>query len=193
LFMDRIPPRWAKLAWPSLRSLTAWIADLVMRVTQIMEWSGNPNEIPKVTWIGGLLIPESFLTAIKQIGAQRNNLELDKLVTLTEWTKKEKADDIESLAKDGAFMNGFFMQGARYDTGGQTIMPSKPKEMYCQMPIVLCRSITRDKDEDGGIFRCPVYKAENRGPTFVFSAQVKTKFQPDQWVLAGVGLILDIA
>ena len=65
--------------------------------------------------------------------------------------------------------------------------------MYCAMPIVLCRAITRGKDEDGGIFRAPVYKAENRGPTFVFSAQVKTKPDPAQWIWAGVGLIFDIA
>ena len=113
--------------------------------------------------------------------------------TMIEDNRKEKNDDIEEHAKDGAFMSGFFMQGARYDIGAQSIVPSKPKEMYCNMPVVLCRAILREKDEDNGIFRSPVYKAENRGPTFVFNAQIKTKFSPDQWVLAGVGLIFDIA
>ena len=36
-------------------------------------------------------------------------------------------------------------------------------------------------------------KAENRGPTFVFSAQLKSKSPPGRWVLAGVGLIFDVA
>ena len=111
----------------------------------------------------------------------------------TEWSKKEKTEQIEAHAKDGAWMSGFYMQGARYDIGQQSIMVSKPKEMYCNMPMVLCRAILKEKDENAGIFRAPVYKAENRGPTFVFSAQVKTKPHPDQWILAGVGLIFDLA
>ena len=192
LFIDRVPPGWAKIAWPSLRNLSLWVADLLNRVNQIQEWSGNPNEIPRCTWLGGLIIPESFLTAIKQIGAQRNNLELDKLVTLTDVTKKTH-EQVDQRAKDGAFISGFYMQGARWDAKETTITPSLPKEMYFEMPVMLCKAITRDKDEDSGIFRCPVYKAENRGPTFVFSAQLKSKSPPGRWVLAGVGLIFDVA
>jgi dynein heavy chain len=192
LFIDKVPPGWGKIAWPSLRNLSLWVVDLLNRVNQIQEWSGNPNEIPRCTWLGGLIIPESFLTAIKQIGAQRNNLELDKLVTLTDVTKKTH-EQIDQHAKDGAFISGFYMQGARWDAKETTIAPSLPKEMYFEMPVMLCKAITRDKDEDSGIFRCPVYKAENRGPTFVFSAQLKSKSPPGRWVLAGVGLIFDVA
>ena len=51
-----------------MRSLDLWISDLLKRYVQLNEWCGNPNEIPKVTWLSGLIIPESFLTAIKQVG-----------------------------------------------------------------------------------------------------------------------------
>ena len=84
------------------------------------------------------------------------------------------------------------MQGARWDQKENAIAASLPKEMFYSMPVMLCKSVLREKDEDGGIFRCPVYKAENRGPTYVFSAQLKTKSPPARWVLAGVGLIFDI-
>ena len=100
LSLDKVPENWGKKAWPSLRSLSLWVVDLLNRIAQIQEWSGNPNEIPRCTWLGGLIIPESFLTAIKQIGAQRNNLELDKLVTLTEVTKKTH-DQIDNMLKTG--------------------------------------------------------------------------------------------
>eukprot|EP00944_MAST-04C_sp_MAST-4C-sp1_P004548 g4548.t1 len=191
LSLDKVPENWGKKAWPSLRSLSLWVVDLLNRIAQIQEWSGNPNEIPRCTWLGGLIIPESFLTAIKQIGAQRNNLELDKLVTLTEVTKKT-FEQIDQHAKDGAFISGMYMQGARWDQKENAIAASLPKEMFYSMPVMLCKSVLREKDEDGGIFRCPVYKAENRGPTYVFSAQLKTKSPPARWVLAGVGLIFDI-
>jgi dynein heavy chain len=68
---------------------------MLKRSIQLTEWTENPNDIPKVTWLSGLIIPESFLTAIKQVTAQQKSLELDKLVTWTEWTKKMDVGAIE--------------------------------------------------------------------------------------------------
>lgn len=42
-------------------------------------------------------------------------------------------------------------------------------------------------------YQCPVYRTEQRGPTYVFTAQLKTKSPPARWVMAGVGLIMDVA
>jgi len=41
-------------------------------------------------------------------------------------------------------------------------------------------------------YQCPVYMTVARGATYVFTAQLKTKFNPDKWVLAGVALIMDV-
>ena len=30
------------------------------------------------------------------------------------------------------------------------------------MPVMLCKSVLREKDEDGGIFRCPCTKQKTR-------------------------------
>lgn len=78
LSLDRVPGTWAKLAWPSLRALASWKVNLSERVTQLNEWVGNPMEVPRVTWLSGLINPQSFLTAIRQQTAQRNQQELDK-------------------------------------------------------------------------------------------------------------------
>lgn len=42
-------------------------------------------------------------------------------------------------------------------------------------------------------YQCPVYRTEQRGPTYVFTAQLKTKSPPARWVMAGVGLVMDVA
>lgn len=42
-------------------------------------------------------------------------------------------------------------------------------------------------------YQCPIYRTEQRGPTYVFTAQLKTKSPPARWVMAGVGLIMDVA
>ena len=80
LFLDRVPDAWTKLAWASERNLSGWLKDMTMRIEQLMEWTTNPLDIPKVVWISGLGNPTSFLTAIKQVTAQKDKLELDKFL-----------------------------------------------------------------------------------------------------------------
>jgi len=48
------------------------------------------------------------------------------------------------------------------------------------MPVVNCRAVQlqTDNKENKGVYMCPVYKTENRGNTYVFTAQLKTKHSP---------------
>jgi dynein heavy chain len=193
LYLDKIPGTWMKRAWPSLRPLTSWLGDFSLRLQQLEEWQGNPMDIPRVTWLSGLVNPQSFLTAICQVTAQKNSLELDKLVTSTEVTKKMTTDEVEAHSKDGAYIIGASMQGARWDMTGNSIEKSNPKEMFCPMPVINVKGISADRSEAQGIYTCPTYKTEQRGPTYVFSAQLKTKSTPARWILAGVALLLDVA
>jgi dynein heavy chain len=39
---------------------------------------------------------------------------------------------------------------------------------------------------------CPVYKTEDRGNTYVFTAQLKTRYMPRKWILAGVAILMDV-
>jgi dynein heavy chain len=193
LFLDRVPGSWAKRAWPSLMGLALWLNNFKLRLNQLEDWQNNPMELPKVTWLSGLVNPQSFLTAICQVAAQKNSWELDKLVSQTEVTKKMKAEEIDMLARDGAFISGASMQGARWDGGTTSIEKSRPKEMFCDMPVMNVKGIGRDKADTKGVFMCPVYKTEFRGPTFVFRAQIKTKSAPARWILGGVALILEVS
>merc|ERR1711988_534273 len=193
LFMDRVPKSWAKLAWPSTRPLSLWHTNLTMRLNKLEEWTGNPMEIPKVTWLSGLVNPQSFLTAIMQVTAQKNQWELDKLVTQTDVTKKMLVDEIDGMSRDGAYINGLGMQGARWDVNAGVIEKSKPKEMFCQMPVMNVRGVTAEKADTQNVYQCPLYKTTMRGPTYVFCAQLKTKSPFARWVMAGVALLLDIS
>jgi len=193
LYLDRIPSTWAKRSWPSLRSLSSWSSNFSDRLNQLEEWANNPSEIPKVTWLSGLVNPTSFLTAICQVTAQRNQWELDKLVTFTDVTKKMAVDELDSNSRDGAYIIGLSLQGARWDINSVQIEKSQPKEMFCPMPIMNVKAITTEKANVGGIYQCPVYLTEQRGPTWFFNAQLKTKSNPARWVLAGVALISDIS
>lgn len=192
LFMGTIPSNWTKLAWPSQRSLGGWLTDLQMRIDQLSGWMQNPMEIPLVTWISGLMNPQSFLTAIMQQAAQLNSWELDKLYVQTEVTKK-KPEEIEGRTRDGAYVSGLALEGARWNTQTGIIEKSQPREMFCPMPVIYCKSYFQTSRPTTGFYQCPVYKTRQRGPTFVFSAQLKTKSKTAKWVLAGVALIMDIS
>lgn len=98
---------------------------------------------------------------------------------------------VDSAARDGAFISGLSMQGARWDVQAGLVERSKPKEMFCPMPIINCRAVSLEKAETKNVYMCPTYKTTMRGPTWVFSAQLKTKAAPARWVLAGVAMIMD--
>ena len=193
LYLDRIPKSWDKLAWNSMRPLAAWVLDLCNRFQQLTEWTQVPTDIPRVVWLSGLINPPSFLTAIKQVTAKKAKLPLDSIIIQTDVTKKMERKDLEGPAKDGgAYCSGFYLEGARWDLENQLIVKSKPKEMFVQMPIINCRGILSSAQETVGIFMCPVYTTQFRGPTFVFMAQFKTKSPGSRWILAGVAAVLDV-
>lgn len=191
LLMDQVAASWSKLAYPSLRPLGLWLANLQQRIAQLQEWTGSPTDIPTVTWISGLFNPQSFLTAIMQVTAQAQNLELDKLSISTEVSKKSDIADFSAPSRDGALVYGLSLEGARWNLSACMLEPSNPREMSCTMPVINCRTATNDRVEPN-VFQCPVYKTQARGPTYVFSAQLKTKAPSAKWVLAGVVMIMDV-
>lgn len=192
MYLNRVSPTWGNLAWPSQRTLQSWLLNMKLRIDQLSDWCGNPLEIPRVTWLSGLINPQSFLTAIKQVTAQAQTLELDTLIVETEVSNQHFSAFDRPASKTGAFVHGFSLQGASWDLPGIQLVPSIPKEMYVAMPVILCKSLPSDKGATSGVFHCPVYKTEVRGNTYVFKAQLKTKAPPARWVLAGVAVILDI-
>lgn len=84
------------------------------------------------------------------------------------------------------------MEGARWDIAAGFIADSRPKELYPLMPVVFVRAITQDKQETKNVYECPVYKTRTRGPTYVWTFNLKTRDKPTKWTLAGVAILLQI-
>lgn len=80
----------------------------------------------------------------------------------------------------------------RWDTNAVSIVESRQKDLYPMMPIMFIKAITLDKQELRSLYDCPVYKTRQRGPTYVWTFNLKTKEKPAKWVLAGVALLLQI-
>jgi len=187
---DRVPAGWEKLAYPSLRPLGSWLVNLLQRVQQLNDWTAD-MAILKTTWLSGLFNPQSFLTAVMQTTARRNDWPLDKTMILTEVTKKQ-VDQIEQPSRDGAFIWGLTLEGARWDEKAGVLDESRPKELFGSLPVILIRAVTADKAELKDAYRTPVYKTERRFREEVFTAQLKSKHGETKWTLAGVCLFLDV-
>ena len=171
LFMDRVPAVWQKVAFPSQRGLGLWTVNLQSRLTQMADWATAPSEIPVSTWISGLFNPQSFLTAIMQITAQAQALELDKLVIFTEVTKKLDGADV--AAPDGAFIHGLSLEGARWSVNNSLLETSQPRNVLAAAGDQL--SARDERQGRVGQLRVSRVHDPDRGPTFVFKAALQTK------------------
>lgn len=190
LFFDAVPGGWSKLAYPSMYPLGQWYSDLIQRIKELELWTGD-FVLPPAIWLGGLFNPQSFLTSVMQTTARRNEWPLDKMCISVEVTKKTK-DDLGGAPREGAYTCGLYMEGARWDIQTGQIAESNLKELTPTMPVIFVRAIPVDRKETKNVYECPVYKTKSRGPTFVWTFNLKTKDKPAKWVLGGVALLLQV-
>lgn len=91
LLYDRVPIGWTKLAYPSMLGLQSWFANLLARFKELNIWTIDFN-LPATVWLSGFFNPQSFLTAIMQIAARKNEWPLDKMCLTVDVTGKAKED-----------------------------------------------------------------------------------------------------
>lgn len=91
ILYDKVPLSWTKLAYPSMLGLQSWFSNLLVRYRELYMWSIDFN-LPRTVWLSGLFNPQSFLTAIMQITARKNEWPLDKMCLNIEVTGKIKED-----------------------------------------------------------------------------------------------------
>jgi dynein heavy chain len=194
IYFNTVPATWSKFAFPSARGLGSWLINLKHRLDQLNLWKDNPQSIPGVTFINRLFNPQSFLTATKQVYSKEKQAELNKLNIQTDVLKKLYWEPDLPPVKEGAYVFGLQVEGARWDPAVGQLEESFPKKPFSVLPVVNCRSVplVPEGKEDKSAYQCPVYMTVDRGAGYVFTAQLKTKFNPDKWVLAGVALIMDV-
>ena len=94
--------------------------------------------------------------------------------------------------REGACVHGLYMEGARWDVGIGAITESKLKDLYPPMPVIYIKAITQDKQDLRNMYECPVYKTRMRGPTFVWTFNLRTREKPSKWILGGVCILLQV-
>jgi dynein heavy chain len=203
LFTNQVPEAWVAVAYPSLMPLAAWVSDLLARVTFIENWIQNGT--PVVFWISGFFFPQAFLTGTLQNYARKYKKPIDSVTFSFHVLGDRKVDAIVERPRDGIYIHGLHLEGARWDTAAQSLVDSKPKELFTPFPVMWLLPEEEPPAAVGqevavvnpNIYRCPVYKILTRRGTlsttghstnFIIFVDLPTKESPSKWIKASVAL-----
>lgn len=116
LSLNIVPTFWEKNAYASKKPLLDWYADMRERHAQLVRWSED-LVTPSVVWISALFNPMSYITAISQVTARAAGLPLDGMALVTTVTNSKDIAEFPEFAEDGAYIHGFFLEGAGWENG----------------------------------------------------------------------------
>lgn len=118
--LNRICAEWAKKSWMTTRGLGSWLDNLKQRLEMLNLWKDDPTTINKtICFLNRLYKPNSYLTAIKQVCAQKTGQGLNKLYIQTDVQKKfhwePEIPGMLQRIEDGAYVFGFQLEGAAWE------------------------------------------------------------------------------
>jgi dynein heavy chain, axonemal len=195
LLNAQVPHAWS-FAYPSLKPLAAWMRDLSMRAEQIERW--GTVAMPKTYWFTGFTYPTGFLTALMQTCARKTGEAIDSLSWEFVIVPQDPAS-ITQYPKDGAYMHGLFLEGARWDYEHGHLTEPHPMELFSDMPIIHFKPTLAKKKIPRGTYQCPTYMYPFRSgsrerPSFVIEINLKCGlFSNSFWVKRGTALLLALA
>uniref|UniRef100_A0A5F8GSV7 Dynein axonemal heavy chain 11 n=1 Tax=Monodelphis domestica TaxID=13616 RepID=A0A5F8GSV7_MONDO len=187
---DAVPDAWLRLAYPSTYGLGQWFSDLLTRCRELDTWSQD-LALPAVVWLPGFFNPQSFLTAVMQSAARKNQWPLDSMGLSVDVTKKSK-EDFGHPPREGAYLHGLFMEGARWDVQAGSLADARLMELAAPMPVLFVRAAPAARRDPQPAYECPVYRTRARGPTYVCTFGLRSREKAAKWVLAGAALLLSV-
>jgi dynein heavy chain len=197
---NQVPANWANVAYPSLKPLASWMADLIARLTFMRTWLVNGP--PIVFWFGGFYFPQGFLTGTQQNHARKYKLPIDSLSYAFAITDEEKAESVTEAPDDGVMCTGMYFDGARWDYERKALCDPRPAENFTLLPVTHFMPTPNYKPSVNN-YECPCYKTSTRSgalsttgmsTNYVLNVElpVLEEDTPEQWVLAGVALLTNL-
>lgn len=75
---------------------------------------------------------------------------------------RESSKELTQGPEDGCYIDGLFVEGARWDAASHLLTESRPKELYTEMSSIWLVPEPNRTQAETGIYRCPVYKTLTR-------------------------------
>lgn len=148
------------------------------------EWltKGQPN----CFWLSGFFFPQGFMTGCLQTYSRLKTIPIDQLNFSFTILHEEEPHEIEEGPQEGVYIQGLFMDGARWEREDQCITDQQLGQLYDRMPIIWFmpkQNYIPDPEE----YSCPVYKTSVRAgvlsttgqsTNFVLPVELPTKENP---------------
>jgi len=157
---NKIPAPWMGVSYPSLKPFVGYTEDFLARWKFMGTWVREG--IPYMFWFSAYFFQQAFLTGVLQNFARGDKIAIDRCM----WNYKVmKASFVPTEHPAvGAYSNGLYMNGARWDDDNMYIEDSFPKVLWSDMSPVWLKPLELDQDETDNErqYMCPVYKTSER-------------------------------
>jgi len=193
LFNGQIPFPWRRFMAATQKPLGSWFDFFIRRFKQYHDWVNNGE--PKVMWLSGLQIAETFTVALVQATCRRYIWPLDKSTLYTKVTKMVDSADIKEKLVDGCYVEGLYLEGASWDHEKACLRIQDPKRLVEELPIMQVIPIEMAKLKLQNTLSTPVYITQDRrnamGVGLMMQADISSYEHSSHWILQGVAIVMN--
>eukprot|EP01059_Diplonema_ambulator_P016442 TRINITY_DN279_c0_g1_i2.p1 TRINITY_DN279_c0_g1~~TRINITY_DN279_c0_g1_i2.p1 ORF type:complete len:4165 (+),score=1710.28 TRINITY_DN279_c0_g1_i2:209-12703(+) len=193
LLNGQLPPGWRRKAPDTNKALGRWMLHFQQRYQQYDTWIKEGE--PVVTWLSGLMVPDSFIAALVQTTCRKYKWPLDRSSIFTMVSEYTNESQITERLEDGAYVKGLYLEGASWNTEKKQLDIQPAKKLIVELPILVIIPKETNKIKRAGTFTTPVYVTQGRksaaGVGHVFDADLSTTQHISHWVLNSVALCLN--
>ena len=194
IFNGQLPAMWRKLTPQTDKSLGSWMLYHTRRYEQYKAWVAEGE--PKVIWLSGLSIPETYTAALVQTTCRRYGWPLDKSTIYTKVTSFTSPGQVAERLVDGCYVTGLYLEGAAWDVEQSCLIKQPPKVLVQELPILQIIPVELAKMQLHGTIKVPMYITQQRrnamGVGMMMEADLDTSEHASHWILQGVALVQNI-
>ncbi|GIQ85318.1 dynein heavy chain 6, axonemal, partial [Kipferlia bialata] len=218
-FIGQVPDMWTAAAYPSLKPLSSWFADLILRVEFMRSWLQKGR--PESYWLSGFFFPQAslslslslslplytpnsqgFITGVLQTYARSHSVPIDVLAFRFMFTHKTEPEDLtpDECVSEGVLIHGLYLDGAYFDPDRMQLVQARQRMLFPRLPIVHFLPVPNWERDDSD-YEAPLYKTSfragvlsttGRSTNHIMPVDIPTAQDPSFFTKQGTALLCQL-